>query len=77
MENLKKEQKGKNATSDKMLHKIIDNTLNTLSVSSLHGVGNVIRNEHKFIKVMWVLFILGSAAFCTFNILNNFATFFE
>ena len=49
----------------------------TLESSSIHSIPNIIRNENYFIKILWLLCLIGSSSGCFWFILKSLNEFFE
>ena len=56
---------------------ILHETVNTIEVSSIHGLTTMVANEHKPVKIMWIICILASASYCIYSIFSCVSLFLE
>ena len=47
------------------------------NATTAHGINNIIRSNHKFIKVIWILFFLASASYCIYTIIESLTLYFQ
>ena len=77
-------QKSKEKNSNKEIHlkimlkkeeqkktQILNLISNTFENSSIHAIPNILRNESYLIKIIWIIFLLGSTGYCAYLVYQS------
>jgi hypothetical protein len=73
MENSSQPQSSNDNLKASLAEKITSTCLNSTS----HGVPNIIRTEHKSIKLLWIILILISIGFCSYFTINGILEYLQ
>ena len=56
---------------------IIETLNETVDLTSIHGIPNIVKNKNILTKIMWIIFFLGSVGVCGWFLVTSFLSFFN